>query len=127
VKNIILVGDTHFAGSSPALLERATIVHGGDQVHGAIHKPAKHRRHGSPKGSTTKCVQVVGQGMPVRLSNADAYRLVAIDHDAEYCPRSVWRKHQAYVAEHAPDSAKWPFSAPRYKLTDEGRLVPYAA
>lgn len=40
-----------------------------------------------------KCVRVVGQGIPVRLSDADARRLVEVDGDGEYCPKAVWRNH----------------------------------
>ena len=82
------------------------------------------RLHHAPRADTMKCVQVVGQGMPIRVTNADAHTLVAIDHDAEYCPKSVWKKHQKYVAENAPDSAKWPFSARRYRIDSQGKLTP---
>jgi hypothetical protein len=42
-----------------------------------------------------KCVQVVGQGIPVRLTNEDAFQLVERDKDGEYCPKHVWREHWA--------------------------------
>lgn len=38
-----------------------------------------------------KCVQVVGQGVPIRVSEDDAQALVNIG-DAQYCPRHVWRE-----------------------------------
>ena len=40
-----------------------------------------------------KCVQLVGQGVPVRVSDEDAYQLVVIDKDAEYCPKWIWKQH----------------------------------
>jgi hypothetical protein len=39
-----------------------------------------------------KCIQVVGQGVPVRLSDADAYQIVVRDHDGDYCPKHVWKQ-----------------------------------
>jgi hypothetical protein len=39
-----------------------------------------------------KCVRVVGQGVPVRMSDADAFQIVHIDHDGEYCSKSFWKK-----------------------------------
>lgn len=42
-----------------------------------------------------KCIQVVGQGIPVRMSDEDAFQVVVRDHDGEYCPKSVWRSTEA--------------------------------
>lgn len=39
-----------------------------------------------------KCFQVVGQGIPVRMSEADAKRVVEIDKDGEYCPKRLWKE-----------------------------------
>lgn len=36
-----------------------------------------------------KCIRVVGQGVPVRMSDADAFQIVERDKDGEYCPKSV--------------------------------------
>lgn len=38
-----------------------------------------------------KCVRIVGQGLPVRMTDAEAARIVHVDKDGEYCPKSVWR------------------------------------
>lgn len=38
-----------------------------------------------------KCVQIVGQGIPARVSDEDAFQIVDRDHDGQYCPKSVWR------------------------------------
>ena len=38
-----------------------------------------------------KCIQIVGQGVPVRLTDADAHQIVVLDHDGEYCPKHVWK------------------------------------
>ena len=38
-----------------------------------------------------KCIRVVGQGVPVRMSDDDAYQVVVRDGDGEYCPKSFWR------------------------------------
>jgi hypothetical protein len=43
----------------------------------------------------SKCVQIVGQGIPVRLSDGDAFQLVERDRDGEYCPKREWRKFYA--------------------------------
>lgn len=42
-----------------------------------------------------KCVQVVGQGIPARFSDDDARRLVEVDLDGQYCPKSVWKHYHA--------------------------------
>jgi hypothetical protein len=39
-----------------------------------------------------KCVRVVGQGVPVRMSDEDAFQVVERDHDGEYCSKNVWCK-----------------------------------
>lgn len=39
-----------------------------------------------------KCVRVVGQGIPVRMSNEDAFQIVDRDRDGEYCPKDFWRR-----------------------------------
>lgn len=39
-----------------------------------------------------KCVQVVGQGIPIRVSDDFAIQLVRRDLDASYCPKRVWRE-----------------------------------
>lgn len=39
-----------------------------------------------------KCVRMVGQGIPARLSDEDARTLVVVDHDGEYCPKHVWKQ-----------------------------------
>ncbi len=37
-----------------------------------------------------KCVRLVGQGVPTRLSNTEAAAIVR-EHDGEYCPKSFYR------------------------------------
>lgn len=48
-----------------------------------------------------KCFQVVGQGVPVRMSDDDAHQVVVRDHDGEYCPKHVWKaeRDSAYRVE----------------------------
>lgn len=46
-----------------------------------------------------KTIRLVGQGCPVRVSDAAAKRIVEKDLDGEYCPKSVykeWTKKPAY-------------------------------
>jgi hypothetical protein len=38
-----------------------------------------------------KCIRVVGQGVPVRMSDADAFQVVIRDLDGEYCTKQFWR------------------------------------
>jgi hypothetical protein len=59
-----------------------------------------------------KCVQVVGQGIPVRLSNEDARHLVEVDHDGQYCPKSVWKQF------HANNPVR-----PAHKLLPSGKII----
>lgn len=42
-----------------------------------------------------KCFRVVGQGIPVRMSDEDAFQIVDRDGDGEYCPKSVIRARRA--------------------------------
>jgi len=42
-----------------------------------------------------KCVRVIGQGVPFRLSDDDAFEIVHKDHDGEYCPKSFWKDWNA--------------------------------
>jgi hypothetical protein len=37
-----------------------------------------------------KCVQIVGQGIPARMSDDDAARIVR-EGDGQYCPKRVWK------------------------------------
>ena len=39
-----------------------------------------------------KCLQVVGQGVPVRMSDDDAFQVVEREHDGQYCPKKLWRE-----------------------------------
>ena len=71
------------------------------------------RRHRSPRVSTRKCVQIVGQGIPGNFSNEDAHRLVAIDLDGSYCPRSVFKKYRAAHPEHPA----------RHRINSQNRIV----
>jgi hypothetical protein len=51
----------------------------------------KSRLHHAPKASTMKCVRQVGQGVPIRMRTEDAFQLVVIDHDGEYCTKKFWK------------------------------------
>lgn len=73
----------------------------------------KSRLHHAPKTSTRKCVQIVGQGVPGRFSNEDAHRLVAIEHDGQYCPNRVFRAYRAAHPEHPA----------RSRINSEGQIV----
>ena len=42
-----------------------------------------------------KFFRVVGGGIPVRMSDVDAYQVVARDRDGGYCPKSVWKEERA--------------------------------
>lgn len=48
-----------------------------------------------------KCVRIVGQGVPVRLTDEKAREIVEIDKDGEYCPKSFfkeWYKRNTVVS-----------------------------
>lgn len=38
-----------------------------------------------------KCVRIVGQGIPMRMTDVDAAMLVS-DGDGEYCTKSFWKQ-----------------------------------
>lgn len=38
-----------------------------------------------------KCIRIVGQGVPVRMSDADAFQVVVRDKDGEYCSKNFWK------------------------------------
>lgn len=42
-----------------------------------------------------KCIRVVGQGVPVRMSDEDAFQLVVRDGDGQYCSKKLWREWYA--------------------------------
>lgn len=60
-----------------------------------------------------KCVRVVGQGIPIKLSDDDAFRLVERDRDAQYCSKSFWKE---WYADSMLDRGA-------YRLTKDGRIV----
>jgi len=39
-----------------------------------------------------KCIRVVGQGVPVRVTDEEAVEIVERDRDGEYCTRAFWRE-----------------------------------
>jgi len=39
-----------------------------------------------------KCVRVVGQGVPVRMTDEEAFEVVQ-SYDGEYCSKSFWKRH----------------------------------
>lgn len=38
-----------------------------------------------------KCIRVVGQGVPVRMSDDDAFQVVVRDGDGEYCSKRFFK------------------------------------
>lgn len=42
-----------------------------------------------------KCIQVVGQGVPSRCTDDEAFQIVERDGDGQYCSKSLWRKWYA--------------------------------
>jgi hypothetical protein len=62
----------------------------------------KSRRHRSPRADTMKCIRLVGQGVPVRLRNAEADKIVRVDKDGEYCTKRVFKDYGA--SQNAPPS-----------------------
>ena len=42
-----------------------------------------------------KCFRVVGQGIPIRMSDYDAHQVVVRDGDGEYCPKHVLKERRA--------------------------------
>lgn len=39
-----------------------------------------------------KCIQLVGQGVPVRVTDEDAHQIVKLDHDGDYCAKRIWKR-----------------------------------
>jgi hypothetical protein len=54
-----------------------------------------------------KCIQVVGQGVSVRLSDDDAFQVVDRDRDGQYCAKHYWK------GEYDTKSATFPDGRPR--------------
>lgn len=75
----------------------------------------KSRLHHPARPCARKCVQIVGQGVPVRLSNDDAHRVVAVEHDGQYCPKSVFKKYRAEHPDHPALS----------RIDSQGKIVAY--
>lgn len=60
-----------------------------------------------------KCICVVGQGVPVRLSDEDAFQVVVRDHDGEYCSKKLFKEwyqpsYTPYVAKLQSDGTFYP-------------------
>jgi hypothetical protein len=51
-----------------------------------------------------KCIRVVGQGMPVRMSDEDAFQIVVRDKGGDYIAKCMWRG--LTPAPHVPMRAK---------------------
>lgn len=62
-----------------------------------------------------KCLRIVGQGVPCRMSDDDAFQIVVRDGDGEYCPKKFWRAWYAPNPDFPDKEVKTPFIA---------RLVP---
>lgn len=58
-----------------------------------------------------KCIRVVGQGVPVRMSDEDAFQVVVRDGDGEYCPKSFFKKWYSPSAEFPDKAVKEPLRA----------------
>lgn len=65
-----------------------------------------------------KCVRIVGQGVPVRLSDEDAFQIVERDLDGEYCSKSFWKQWYDERPEDHPHRKRL-YS----RINAEGRLV----
>lgn len=61
-----------------------------------------------------KCFQVVGQGIPVRMSDDDAFQVVVRDGDGQYCSKTMWRARRAsaYCTERG-DSCLFKLGGPK--------------
>jgi len=53
-----------------------------------------------------KCIRVVGQGVPVRLSDEDAFQVVERDRDGQYCPKHEFKRPAVEGANYTPFIAK---------------------
>jgi len=50
-----------------------------------------------------KCIQVVGQGVPVRLSDEAAFQIVEREHDGQYCSKGLWKDFYDAKTETFPE------------------------
>lgn len=62
-----------------------------------------------------KCIRIVGQGVPIRVPDADAFQIIVRDLDGEYCPKKFWRE---WYAAHGTEPA-------RCMLAPDNRIVRY--
>jgi hypothetical protein len=53
-----------------------------------------------------KCVQFVGQGVPVRCTDDEAFQIVERDLDGQYCSKGFWRKWYAGILDSTPDGER---------------------
>lgn len=65
-----------------------------------------------------KCVRIVGQGIPIRMSDDDAFTIVHRDLDGEYCPKSFWK---SYIDNNHDERVRGDRSHSR--INSEGRIV----
>jgi hypothetical protein len=42
-----------------------------------------------------KCIRIVGQGVPIRTTDDEAFQIVERNKDGEYCSKSFWREWHA--------------------------------
>ncbi len=49
-----------------------------------------------------KCIQLVGQGVPTRVTDAEAFQIVEREGDGQYCSKKFWRDWYA-PSETFPD------------------------
>lgn len=42
-----------------------------------------------------KCIQLVGQGVPVRMTDDEAFQIVDREKDGQYCSKNLWREWYA--------------------------------
>lgn len=48
-----------------------------------------------------KCLRLVGQGIPIRVPDAEAKQIVEKDFDGEYCSKSFYKNYRDSPAGHA--------------------------
>jgi hypothetical protein len=76
----------------------------------------KSRLHHAPRADSMKCVQVIGQGIPIRLTNEDADRLVGRGHGLPgdyFCPKSVFKAYRKAHPDHPAHS----------RIDSQGKIV----
>jgi len=58
-------------------------------------------------------IQGMVERIPGRFSNADAHRLVAVDHDGQYCPKRMFKEYRKAHPEHPA----------RHRINSQGKIA----